>query len=229
MHSSFSEYFITSDHTSGAVTIACLGDSVTAGFFAFRTPMQAELAYPHLLWQGLRRVFPDKTVNLLSAGIGGDTAAMGLARIDRDVLSHRPDLCTVCFGANDIWAENTAEFESSLRRIVACLLQAGIRPVLMTQHHMNKTVSPDTHPDLLDIARRMAERQNSGHAASFFAVTRRLAAEYDLPLVDVWAAYDRMTAEGVDTDALLANHVNHPTPAVHRDLYAKMLLDVLTK
>jgi len=229
MDSSLREIFTRPDREFGSATIACLGDSVTEGWFAYHKPLAPRAVYHHVLWEMLCDAFPDKAVNIINAGIGGDNATMGLARIERDVLSHRPDICTVCFGANDIWGEDTAEFESSMRGIITRLLDAGIRPVLMTQHHMNKAVSPDTHPDLTEIAEKMAARQNSGHAASFFAVTRRLAAEYDLPLADVWAAYDRMAEQGIDTDTMLANHINHPTPAVHRDIYAPMLFDILTK
>jgi lysophospholipase L1-like esterase len=48
-------------------------------------------------------------VRFVNSGIGGDTAQMGLARIDRDVFAHQPTALVVMFGLNDIgwgaWAD----------------------------------------------------------------------------------------------------------------------------
>ena len=41
-------------------------------------------------------------MKVINAGISGHTTTEGLARLDRDVLQHKPDLVTVSFGLNDM-------------------------------------------------------------------------------------------------------------------------------
>ena len=72
--------------------VVFLGDSITHGH-----RLSAEVAYPHRV--GLALGIP-----VVNAGISGDTTAGGLARLDRDVLAHRPRLVVVALGVNDVHA-----------------------------------------------------------------------------------------------------------------------------
>ena len=73
-------------------------------------------------------LFPIVTVNIIGAGISGDNAPGGLARVERDILRHEPDLTVVCYGLNDCSRD-----EDSVHRYVSALgeifekhvLQAG--------------------------------------------------------------------------------------------------------
>ncbi len=44
-------------------------------------------------------------VQVIDAGIGGDTLEGGRARFERDVLAHDPDILVVALGANDFWQQ----------------------------------------------------------------------------------------------------------------------------
>ena len=89
-----------------AALIACLGDSVTHGCFeVFKnrlgkvdTVYRPEGGYPARLRRRLNLLYPVSAVNVLNAGVSGDSSAGGLRRLERDVLSHLPDLVTVNFG-----------------------------------------------------------------------------------------------------------------------------------
>ena len=48
------------------------------------------------------------------------------------------------------------------------------------------------------------------------------------PLVDIYTYYDELEAQGVDTDTLLANGINHPTRSAHLE-FARKLCAVLVK
>lgn len=41
-------------------------------------------------------------MNVINAGIGGISAKTSMERMDKQVLSHNPDLIIVCFGLNDV-------------------------------------------------------------------------------------------------------------------------------
>lgn len=91
-------------------TIAFLGDSVTQGCFEIyeteqgyvETIFDKSSAYHKRLEEMPSMLYPNVPINIINAGISGDTSWGGAERLDRDVLSHNPDLVVVCFGLNDI-------------------------------------------------------------------------------------------------------------------------------
>ena len=73
-------------------TVAFLGDSITAA----RTYSKLIESYSLLR-------FPDRRVHFINVGVGGDTAAGGLTRLERDVLFPATSLCwSSPYGINDI-------------------------------------------------------------------------------------------------------------------------------
>ncbi|MBC8102277.1 MAG: SGNH/GDSL hydrolase family protein [Cytophagales bacterium] len=74
-------------------TLVCLGDSITQNSVGY-CPMIAAL---------IAASYPDRNIRVVNAGIGGNKIPDLLARLDRDVLSHRPDWVTVSVGINDVW------------------------------------------------------------------------------------------------------------------------------
>lgn len=127
-------------------TIVCLGDSITAGVGA--GPGQA---YPDLLAQRLG-------AEVVNAGVPGDTAADGLARLD-EVLDADPWLVVVELGGNDILRRVPPEqTETALRSILDRLLAARVVPVLV--------------------------EIEAPLAASYAKVFARLDDDYDIPVVE---------------------------------------------
>ena len=97
-------------------TVVFLGDSITAARTYGKTIENYTL---------LR--FPDRKVHFINAGWGGDTAAGGLKRLQRDVFDKGATLLTVAYGINDIgWGGKADEehrklYLDSIRGIVeAC-------------------------------------------------------------------------------------------------------------
>lgn len=72
-------------------TVVFLGDSITAA----RT-------YGKIIENYTLLRFPKRSIRFYNAGWGGDTAAGGLARLERDVLVHKPTVVIVAYGFNDI-------------------------------------------------------------------------------------------------------------------------------
>ncbi|HYN22294.1 MAG TPA: GDSL-type esterase/lipase family protein [Thermoanaerobaculia bacterium] len=100
-------------------TIVCLGDSITSGMGA-----GPGLPYPALLSQRFG-------VELINAGVPGDTTEDGLARIE-EVLALDPWMVIVELGGNDILRRLPPErTEAALRQILDRLLAARVVPVLV--------------------------------------------------------------------------------------------------
>lgn len=83
--------------TGRPLTIVAFGSSSTEGIGA----SGPAAAYPARLGQVLGRRLPGHEVRVVNSGIGGDTAALMMARLDRDVLAHKPDLVVWQLGTND--------------------------------------------------------------------------------------------------------------------------------
>ena len=126
----------------GPIVIAALGDSVTHGMFD-RDCADHESVYHNRLRQMLNAYKPYVPVCVINAGIGGTTAKQALARLDRDVLSHRPDLVTVCFGLNDV-NYPLDEYITSMREILVRSLAVTENVIVVTPNMLNTYVAEDT-------------------------------------------------------------------------------------
>ena len=75
-------------------------------------------------------------IRVINAGIGGNNSRNLLARIDSDVLRHRPDLVILMVGSNDMLNSNNAvplaEYEKNLDQLAAKIVRSGSKLVLMT-------------------------------------------------------------------------------------------------
>lgn len=103
-------------------TVVFLGDSVTAA----RT-------YGKIIENYSLLRFPNRKIRFFNAGIGGDTAAGGLKRLERDVFARGATVLTVTFGTNDIgWGaladdEHKRKYLEGVRGIVAACRERGVR------------------------------------------------------------------------------------------------------
>lgn len=107
-----------------------------------------------------------------NAGIGGNTVAQMLARVDADVIAQKPEIVLLMAGTNSILtgmvAADYASLFNDLEKIVLKLLAANILPVIVTPPAKANTVTG------------WAEVRE---AIRFYY---RLADHYDLPLIDMF-------------------------------------------
>jgi len=95
--------------------VVFLGDSITQGY-----GVRSDESFPAVVGHALG-------VPFVNAGVPGDTMAAGLARLERDVLPHRPRLTVVEFGGNDFLRR--VPVEETLRHleaIVSGLIREGM-------------------------------------------------------------------------------------------------------
>lgn len=117
------------------VTIVCLGDSVTGVYYH----TGGRRAYPEMLEIAIKLAIPKANVTVINAGISGHTTQNGLERLDRDVLSKKPDLVTVSFGLNDMTRFTEEQFRKNLETIVARCREAKADVVLCTPNAVLNT------------------------------------------------------------------------------------------
>jgi len=107
--------------------IAFLGDSITAG--GARPGGYCRLVLDGLKQQGIE-------VKGVFAGVSGHKSNQMLARLEKDVLKHKPDWMTLSCGVNDVWhgARGVAlePYKKNITEIVTRAQAAGIKVMLLT-------------------------------------------------------------------------------------------------
>lgn len=101
-------------------------------------------------------------VQTMNAGIGGNTAADLLGRIQGDVLDARPHMVVVTIGGNDYFQKHPlATFEANLRKIESILTSAGAAVVFQTYYAMLPEAGEGIS-DYMNIVRKVARDTGSG-------------------------------------------------------------------
>lgn len=218
-------------------TVAFFGDSVTQGCFELYQKNESEIetyfdktcAYHNYFAKICGVLFPNVPITIINAGISGDSATGGIERLERDVISYRPDLTVVCFGLDDSMsgAERIDAYEKNLRQIFTRLRDCGSEVIYMTANMMNTKLSCHlTGGTELTIAQKSMKIQTEGVLEQFFEAGKRAAAECGAAVCDVYAKWKRMAEYGVDTTELLANKINHPSRDLNW-LFAFSLIDTM--
>ena len=115
-----------------SLKIVAIGSSSTAGAGA----SSAANSYPDQLEADLARHFPGRRIDVVNAGANGQEVPEMLARLERDVLSHHPDLVIWQFGSNALLrGRPLAEMEAAARIGIARLKAAGVEVILMDLQH----------------------------------------------------------------------------------------------
>ncbi len=114
----------TPDPSPAAIRVVVLGDSLSAGLGLAEAD-----AFPAVLQELLRQ--RGHEVDVVNAGVSGDTSAGGLSRVDW-VLRQQPEILVVELGGNDALRGQPLEnIEDNLRRIVRRGRESGARVVLL--------------------------------------------------------------------------------------------------
>ena len=159
-------------------TLVMLGDSTT---LCAQNPAGAKLTdYVEAYLTKTRHL----RVSLINAGVGGDTARGGLARLQTDVLAHDPAVVTISFGLNDTGDQKPDEYVDNLHKII-------------------QTIQKNSHAKILLVT--STPFHNARHAwgekfrakggldeymdANLCAQMRTLAQKYNLPICDLHAHF----------------------------------------
>ena len=212
----------------GSVHIVFLGDSVTHGCFGGtgnpRLDHDRFASYTMKFHKMIGVLFPKTVFNIINSGIGGETATMGLARFDRDVLAYHPDLVVISFGLND--HTDHEGYVKSLGIMFDKLNELSIPCVYLTENMMNTVSDEKTEERWKEYSYVTAEKQNGGEMDKLFASGIAVAKEKNITVCDVYGKWKNLARSGADITGLLANYINHPIPEMH-DFTAFSLISTL--
>lgn len=175
------------------------GHSVPSGYYTGGR-VQPFQAYPYMVWEQLSERFPQAVIQVVTTSIGGENAERGAERFSEDVLVQRPDVLLIDYALNDR-AIGLERAEAGWRSMIEAALAADIKVLLLTP-------TPDTREDPNDPGTPLARHSDQ---------IRELAAEYEVGLVDCYAAFaERLKADPDRTLGELMAQANHPNEAGHR-------------
>jgi lysophospholipase L1-like esterase len=143
--------------TSGQ-RIAFLGDSITQ---AGAEPD----GYVTLVIRGLEAVGVKATA--VPAGIGGHKSNQMLERLERDVLSNKPDWMTLSCGVNDVWHGANGipldQYKKNITKIVDTCQAAGVKVMILTATMIGEDQPNENNQKLAaynDFLRALAKEKN---------------------------------------------------------------------
>lgn len=170
-------------------------------------------------------------VEVVNAGVGGNTTVMARQRFERDVLAHHPSAIVIQFGINDsavdVWKDppvseprvSLEDYRENLRFFVNEGRKHGSEVILMTPNALRWT------PKLRNLYGKspydLEDENGLNNVLEGYAqAVREVAYEKGVPLVDVFAAYAEQP--GPSQDALLSDGM-HPNSKGHQ-LVGNLLL-----
>jgi len=124
--------------------IAFLGDSITAA--GARPGGYCQLVLDGLQKQGIK-------VSGIFAGISGHKSNQMLARLEKDVLSKKPDWMTLSCGVNDVWHGKNGvkleDYKTNITAIVDKAQAAGVKVMILTSTMIKEDQKGDLNQQLL--------------------------------------------------------------------------------
>ncbi len=142
----------------GDFRIVALGSSSTQGAGA----SSPKMCYPAQLEAELNRRFsPDKHFEVVNLGIGGEMADDMLARIDRDVLSRKPDLVIWQTGVNDALAGRPMEdFRMELAQGIDAIRGAGADVIILDLQYYPRSERVEGYKSYLNTMWSVAQEKS---------------------------------------------------------------------
>ena len=211
-------------HESRQPVIAFLGDSVTQGCYELfmqdgriKPATRASEGYSSKVKELLELLYPTVPVNIINAGISGDSAFGGLRRLERDVLSYKPDLVVVCFGINDsgLEADGLERYKESLAGIFDGIKSFGAEIIFMTPSLKTDVVDEVMEEPMEKIALDVARNEREGWLEKYISEAKKICAEKDVTICDCHRKWMLLRENKVNINGILSNKINHPVEKMH--------------
>ena len=155
-------------------TIVFLGDSITQ-------QGAGEKGYVTLFRKAVEKARPDSGIKVIGAGIGGHKVPDLEKRLDKDVLSHKPNVVVIYIGINDVWHSQSGRgtsveaYETGLTSLIKRCQDAGARVILATPSVIGEKTDGTNGLDAM--------------LEDYAAVSRKVAATSGTTLLDLRAAF----------------------------------------
>lgn len=143
--------------------VICFGDSITARKEGYPSP---------ILTHKMSSKMPN--YKFINAGVSGNTTEQAMFRFNKDVLSKRPDVVTVLFGANDSATDKLVDIDTFKRNISLFTKQIGPeKTILISPAPVDESLQSNRTNERLKqyakVVQEVAEETNS-YFIDFFQI-----------------------------------------------------------
>lgn len=198
----YSDGFMLSDGDS----IVFLGDSIT------QAGAQPE-GYVSLF-----KLFCDVSgyeVKVINAGISGHKSSDMLARLDKDVLAHKPTWVSISCGVNDVWHSflpnhtgvELPEYKKNMTEIVDRCLDTGVKVLLLTATPIHEDINSNENQKLAD----------------YNEFLRQLAKDKEIVLCDLNQVFQSWYKQKLNDELLMTTDGVHMNPRGNRIMAAEII------
>lgn len=164
---------------------------------------------------------------VINAGVGGNNTVDLLARIDKDCLSHVPDLTIMTVGTNDMNSRKFIPLEiyqNNLNQIINKITSAGSQIVLTTLLPAYEPYLMTRHP-----AEFYQPEGYTGRLEQMNDLMKNIAVNHDLPILDLHHIFSKLGNISESADSWMKNEINsgvkdglHPTPVGYKFMAVAM-------
>ncbi|MBP1913409.1 lysophospholipase L1-like esterase [Lederbergia galactosidilyticus] len=149
--------------------IVLIGDSITDSGRR-EDPEKLGFGYVRLIHDELLVMNPDKKIEILNKGIGGDRITDLQARWEEDVINEQPDYVSISIGINDVWRQldqpqmeqvYPEQYEKIYRELCE---KTKAQLILMEPTIIEEDIESEGNQKLVDyveIVRRLAKHYNA--------------------------------------------------------------------
>lgn len=170
------------------IRIVSIGSSSTAG--------EGDIVpYPSRLQTALRKKFPDRMIDVLNRGIGGQEAPSELSRFESDVFAEAPTLVIWQVGTNAVFRKEAFNLEDVGNSIVTGLGWLGglaTDVLLMDLQYAPAIVKPEKIKFSEEMVGRIAHAADKASVDVFrrFALMKRWTLDDGIPIEDLINPHD---------------------------------------
>jgi acyl-CoA thioesterase I len=156
-----------------ALKVVAIGSSSTVGLWVFNR----SATYPMVMRRELVRLRPNALVEVVNSGRIGDTVRGTLGRLERDALSHYPELVVWQLGTNDVaWGGGTDGLKEQIIHGVKTLNGSGADVILMDLQYAPVVLASSHHADMQAIIAGVARQERVGLFQRFDLMRRSIEA-----------------------------------------------------
>ena len=163
----------------------------------------------------------NKEVNIINAGISGNTTKNLLLRVQNDCLAHKPDLTIMMVGTNDMNNGKYVpldKYSQNLSTLIKAITNSGSKLLMLS-------ILPFYEPYLL--TRHPADffqpEGPGGRRKAVNETIKEVADKHKVSFFDIGTIFEKVGKIGTDKDSLIRNENNsgktdgvHPTPNGYR-------------
>jgi acyl-CoA thioesterase-1 len=175
--------------------IVAIGSSSTVGLWVLRSAA----TYPEVMRRELSRLRSNAKIDVINSGRIGDTIPNNIARFQRDVFAHTPDLVIWQLGTNDVaWGGRPDQgLKRSVLEGVRALKAGPADVVLMDLQYAPQVLASASYPTMEGIIADVAKQERVGLFSRFALMRNSINAGVAPSALVTWDGLHN-TADGYD-------------------------------